>query len=191
MKERLLIWLGNTITKLRYVFLLIFVGLFIIGLINLNNVKINESITDYLPSKTETKEGLKLMEKEYGALISIDVMLDDVNLDEAINYSEKIKSIKDVDSVIFYQNDSYYKDNKALYKVELIGKDKKIAKRVAKEIKKLTKDKDTYIYSDEFEDPTEGVTLVLILSIFIIFVVLLTTAKTYFEPVIAFIIFLI
>ena len=191
MKEKLLIWLGNTITKLRYVFLLIFIGLFIMGLINLNNVKINESITDYLPSKTETKEGLKLMEKEYGTLISIDVMLDDVNLDEALNYSEKIKNIKDVDSVIFYQNDSYYKDNKALYKVELIGKDKHDAKKVAKDIKKITKDKDTYIYSDEFEDPTEGVTLVLILCIFIIFVVLLITAKTYFEPVIAFIIFLI
>ncbi len=191
MKEKLLIWLGNTITKLRYVFLLLFVGLFVIGLINLNNVKVNESLTDYLPSKTETKEGLKLMEKEYGTLISIDVMLDDVSESEALNYYEKIKGIKDIDSVLFSLNDSHYKENKALYKVELIGKDKHIAKKVAKEIKKVTKDKDTYIYSDEFEDPTEGVTLVLILCIFIIFVVLLTTAKTYFEPVIAFIIFLI
>ena len=117
MKEKLLIWLGNTITKLRYVFLLLFIGLFVVGLINLNNVKVNESLTDYLPSKTETKEGLKLMEKEYGTLISIDVMLDDINESEAMSYYDKIKSIKDVDSVLFSLNDSYYKDNKALYKV--------------------------------------------------------------------------
>ena len=94
MKEKILIWLGNTITKLRYVFLLLFIGLFVIGLINLNNVKVNESLTDYLPSKTETKEGLKLMEKEYGTLISIDVMLDNVSQKEALTYLEKIKSIK-------------------------------------------------------------------------------------------------
>ena len=191
MKEKLLIWLGNTITKLRYVFLALFIGLFVIGFINLNNVKINESLTDYLPSKTETKEGLKLMEKEYGTLISIDVMLDNVSQKDALKYYEKLKEIKGIDSVLFSLNDSYYKDNKALYKVELIGKDKHDAKKIAKEIKKVTKDKDTYIYSDEFEDPTDGVTLVLILCIFIIFVVLLTTAKTYFEPVIAFFIFLI
>ena len=191
MKEKILIWLGNTITKLRYVFLLLFIGLFVIGLINLINVKVNESLTDYLPSKTETKEGLKLMEKEYGTLISIDVMLDNVSQKEALTYLDKIKSIKQVDSVMFDLNESYYKDNKALYKIQLIGKDKHIAKDVAKEIKKQTKGKDTYIYSDEFEDPTEGVTLVLILCIVIIFIVLLTTAKTYFETVIAFIIFLI
>ena len=191
MKEKLLFWLGNNITKFRYVLLVLFLGLFVVGLINLNNVKVNESLTDYLPSKTETKEGLKLMENEYGTLISIDVMLDNVNEKEAMTYYEKIKGIKNIDSVMFDLNDSYYKDNKALYKVQLIGKDKHIAKKVAKEIKKQTHDKDTYIYSDEFEDPTEGVTLVLILCIAIIFVVLLTTAKTYFETVIAFIIFLI
>ena len=191
MKEKLLIWLGNYITKFRYVLLIIFLGLFVIGLINLNNVKVNDSITDYLPSKTETKTGLKLMEKEYGELVSIDVMIDNVSEKDASKYYEKISSIKNIDKVIFTLNESYYKDNKALYKVQLVGKSKKQINDVVKDIKKVTKNKDTYIYSDEFEDPTEGVTLVLILCIFVILVVLLITAKTYFEPVIAFIIFLI
>jgi predicted RND superfamily exporter protein len=61
MKEKILIKLGDFITKFRYIFLILFAILFIIGVINLNNVKVNDSLTDYLPSKTETKTGLKIM----------------------------------------------------------------------------------------------------------------------------------
>ena len=189
MKEKFLIKLGNIITKYRYLFLAIFSVLFVIGLINLNNVKINESLTDYLPEKTETKEGLKIMEKEYGTLISIDVMLSDVSKEEAVSYYNELQKVKNVDLVMFSLNDKYYKDNNALYKIELVNKDKDVAKKVAKDIEKVTNDKKTYIYSDEFEDPTEGVTIVLLLVVAIIIIVLLLTAKTYFETVIAFIIF--
>ena len=191
MKEKILIFLGDFITKHRYLFLIIFIALFIVGIININNVKVNESLTDYLPSNTETKTGLKIMEKEFGTLISIDVMLDNVNDEEALSYYDKLKSIDNIDLVLFELNESYYKDNKALYKIELINKSKEETNKIAKEIKKITKETDTYMYSDKFEDPTEGVTLVLILSIVIIIVDLLLTAKTYFETVIAFIIFLI
>ena len=189
MKEKFLIKLGNIVTKYRYLFLAIFSVLFVIGLINLNNVKINESLTDYLPEKTETKEGLKIMEKEYGTLISIDVMLSDVSKEEAVSYYNELQKVKNVDLVMFSLNDKYYKDNNALYKIELVNKDKDVAKKVAKDIEKVTNDKKTYIYSDEFEDPTEGVTIVLLLVVAIIIIVLLLTAKTYFETVIAFIIF--
>ena len=189
MKEKFLIKLGNIITKYRYLFLAIFSVLFVIGFINLNNVKINESLTDYLPEKTETKEGLKIMEKEYGTLISIDVMLSDVSKEEAVSYYNELQKVKNVDLVMFSLNDKYYKDNNALYKIELVNKDKDVAKKVAKDIEKVTNDKKTYIYADEFEDPTEGVTLVLLLVVAIIIIVLLLTAKTYFETVIAFIIF--
>lgn len=189
MKDKILIWFGNKITKYRYIFLTLFSVLFVIGLINLNNVKINESLTDYLPEKTETKEGLKIMEKEYGTLISIDVMLSNITEDEALSYYEKFQNVNNVDLVMFSLNDKYYKDGNALYKLELVNKDKNDAKKIANEVKTITKDKTSYVYSDEFEDPTEGVTLVLILCVGIILVVLLLTAKTYFETVIAFIIF--
>ena len=191
MKDKILIFLGDFITKHRYIFFGLFLLLFIIGIININNVKVNESLTDYLPSNTETKTGLKIMEEEFGTLTSIDIMLDEINEEEALSYYEKLKNINNIDIVLFELNESYYKDNKAIYKVELINKSKEETNKIAKEIKNITKEKDTYIYSDKFEDPTEGVTLVLILSIAIILVVLLLTAKTYFEPCIAFIIFLI
>ena len=191
MKEKILIFLGDFITKYRYLFLAIFMILFVIGLVNINNVKVNESLTDYLPSHTETKTGLKIMEEEFGTLVSIDVMVDNVDENKALSIYNDIEKIDNVDLVIFELNEAYYKDNKALYKIQLIDKTKEERNTIVNEINKITEDKDTYIYSDKFEDPTEGVTLVLILSIAIIVLVLLTTAKTYFETVIAFIIFLI
>ena len=187
-KEKFLITLGNIITKYRYLFLAIFSVLFVIGLINLNNVKINESLTDYLPEKTETKEGIKIMEKEYGTLISIDVMLENVSKEEASSYYEKFQNINNVDLVMFSLSDKYYKENNALYKFELVNKNNDQAKKIAKDIESITKDKKTYIYSDKFEDPTQGVTLVLLLVVAIIVIVLISASKTYFEVVIAFII---
>lgn len=188
MKEKFLITLGNIITKYRYIFLAIFSILFVIGLINLNNVKINESLTDYLPEKTETKEGIKIMEKEYGTLTSIDVMIENVTKEEALSYYDKLQNINNVDLVMFSLNDKYYKNGNALYKFELVNKNNDIANKIADEVKTITKDKKTYIYSDKFEDPTQGVTLVLILVVAIIVIVLITASKTYFEVVIAFII---
>ncbi|MBO4600677.1 MAG: MMPL family transporter [Bacilli bacterium] len=188
MKDKLLIWLGDKITKYRYAFLVLFSVFFIVGLINLNNVKINESLTDYLPEKTETKEGIKIMEKEYGALISIDAMVSGVSEKEALSYYEDFQKIDNVDLVMFSLSDKYYKDNNALYKFELVNKSAEDANRIKKDIESITKNKDTYIYSDTFEDPTQGVTTVLILVVAIIFLVLISTSKTYFEVVIAFII---
>lgn len=188
--DKLLIKVGNFVTKFRYIFLLLFLGLFVFGLININNVKINNSLTDYLPSKTETKTGLKIMEQEFGNLISIDVMVDNVNEKEAGEIYQKISKIKNVDKVLFELNDSYYKDNKALYRLELINKTYNDASKIKNELKR-TINKNITVYSDVFEDPTEGVDIVLALCILIIIVVLLFTAKTYFEVIIAFIIFAI
>lgn len=186
--EKILIKISNFITSFRYLFLLLFIGLFVFGLSNINNVKVNNSLTDYLPSKTETKTGLKIMEKEFGNLISIDVMVDNVKEKEAEEIYQKITTIKNVDKVLFEVNDSYFNDNKALYRLQLINKTNKDAYNVKNDLKKSINKKIT-IYSDVFEDPTEGVDIVLALCIVIIVIVLLVTAKTYFEVVLAFIVF--
>ena len=69
-------------------------------------------LTDYLPSNTETKTGLQLMEKEFGTLTSVTVMIKDVSEEEALGFYEKIKNTSNVDIVMFNLTDSYYKDKK-------------------------------------------------------------------------------
>ena len=82
-KEKILIKIGDFIAKFRYLFLSIFIFLFIFGLININNVKVNDDIVNYLPNDTETKKGLKIMEDEFGNYDNINLMINDIYKEEA------------------------------------------------------------------------------------------------------------
>lgn len=83
-KKSLLIKIGDFIVDFRYLFLCIFILLGIISLVNLNNVEIEYDITSYLSDETETKAGLELMEKEFGSLNELQVMIEEIPLQEAL-----------------------------------------------------------------------------------------------------------
>ncbi len=188
-KNNFLIKLGDFITNARYFFLVLFLGLTIFGFVNLNNVSVNESIVSYLPDDTETKTGLDLMGEEFGNLKSIRLMVENINLTNANTITTEISKVNHVKAVLFDGSENSYKDNKALYQVELDDVSKEELEDVKKDIEEVVS-KETYtIYSEDFEDATDGITTVLIIACIIIVVVLTITSKTYFEPVIAFIIF--
>ena len=65
--------------KYRYLLLGLFFLIFIFTFLNINNVKINNNIINYLPDNTETKKGLTLMNDEFGSFTSISLMVKDVN----------------------------------------------------------------------------------------------------------------
>lgn len=189
-KEQLLIKIGDFIVNFRYLFLILFIGLFVFCFININNVKVNDSIVSYLPDKTETKSGLNIMEDEFGNLVTMKLMVSNLSLDKASNLKEKIVKIKGIDVVSFSGKEDSYKDKKALYTIQIIDATDDEINKITKEIKKIVQDESFSLYSEYFEDPTAGITIVLLLAIVVIIVILFVTSKTYFEPVIAFIIFL-
>ena len=54
-KKGFLVALGDFITNHRYFFLVLFLGMTVFGVFNINKVGINNSIISYLPDDTETK----------------------------------------------------------------------------------------------------------------------------------------
>lgn len=182
MKEKLLVKFGDFIVKIRYIMLPIFLCLFVIGIININNVKVNDSIVSYLPKDTETKYGLDIMDDEFGSLSTIKLMLP--NKDNISDYKNQILSLDNVDNVMVTQNN----DN-VLFTIHLIDSKKSEVLDVKDKIEDIVSDYEYSIYSEDFENPTDGITEVLIVSCIIIVIILLITSKTYFEVVIAFIIF--
>lgn len=185
--EKILIKIGDFITHIRYILLGIFIVLFIFCLTTINKVKINDSIISYLPNDTETKQGLDLMNSEFGSLATIKFMINDISYDDALKIMNDIEKNKKVDKVLF--NENYYKDSKALFLVELIDKDKEDVIDVYHNLEEKYDDYDYNIYADELEDATRGVGFVLICCVLIIITILLLTSKTYFEPIITFIVF--
>lgn len=188
-KNSILIKLGDLIVKYRYFLLVIFIGLTIFCLVNINNVSINDSIVSYLPDDTETKYGLEVMEDEFGSLTSIDLMVEDITSDEANSLYNELLDVSNVEAVLFDNSESSYKNNNALYTIELKDLSDEQIDEAKINIESVVKNKEYSIYSDAFEEPTEGIDKILLIACIVIVIVLLLTSKTYFEPVIAFIIF--
>lgn len=190
-KKNFLIKLGDVVTNYRYFLLVLFLGLSLFCFININNVAINDSIISYLPNNTETKQGMDIMEEEFGSLNTIKLMVSDISLKEANSLMNELSKIKSIKSVLFDGTESSYKNENALYTIELEEVSDDGINKVKENIEKVVSEEKYDIYSECFENPMDGINLALILSIGVIIIILLITSKTYFEPIIAFIIFAI
>ena len=188
-KNSFLIKLGDLIANIRYFSLVLFLLLTVFCFLNINNVSINDSIVSYLPNDTETKYGLELMDDEFGSLANIKLMIENISIDDAKEVATELSTINNVKEVLFNETENYYKNDKALYVIEIEELDDKELKQLKKDIENKITNNDYSIYSDEFEDPTNGIDKILVVACIVIVIVLLITSKTYFEPVIAFIIF--
>lgn len=188
-KKGFLVALGDFITNYRYLFLALFLGASVFCLFNINNVSINDSIISYLPDETETKQGVDIMEEEFGSLTTIRLMVSDVSREEADELTTKLSEVGNVKSVLFDGTETSYKDEKALYEIELEDATDEEITQVKGDIENLVAETEYSIYSEDFEDTMDGIGLALGLSVAVIVVILFITSKTYFEPVIAFIIF--
>ena len=169
--------------KYRYLLLGLFFLIFIFTFLNINNVKINNNIINYLPDNTETKKGLTLMNDEFGSFTSISLMVKDVNDYKKI-YS-KLENIKNIENVSYS-----LKDNNALYILQIRDANEDKMVDTTYEIKKIVSDSDYYLYSSYYSGVLDGIDRILIMSVCIIFIILLITSKSYFEVFITFIIFI-
>lgn len=188
-KKGFLVALGDFITNHRYFFLVLFLGMTVFGVFNINKVGINNSIISYLPDDTETKQGVEIMEEEFGSLTTIRLMVSEVALDEADKLAGKLAEVKNVKSVLFDETETSYKNEKALYAIELEDATDEEIQQVKHDIEEIVAEAEYSIYSEDFEDTMDGIGLALGLSVAVIVVILFVTSKTYFEPVIAFIVF--
>lgn len=190
-RKGFLVVLGDFITDHRYFFLILFLGLSVFCFFNINNVSINDSIVSYLPEDTETKQGLDIMDAEFGSLNTMRLMVKNTTPEKAADLAVKIAEIHNVKSILFDGTDASYKNDNALYTIELEDVSGDELNQVKTDIDELVQSNDYRIYSEAFEDPMDGISLALVLSIGVIIIILLITSKTFFEPVIAFIIFAI
>ena len=188
MKKNFLVKLGDFIVNFRYLFLGLFVVLAVVCTININNVKVNYDITSYFPDDTETKVGIDLM-KEFGELNQMQVLLTDISYDDAQEKADKIKNIDNVENVSFNNTKDYYKNNNALIVVELGNVSDNTKDKVLSKIDNIVDDSEYYIYVENSDDAVGGMNTILIIVVIIIVAVLLFTSKSYFNVILAFIVF--
>lgn len=87
-----------------------------VAVIGIFKTTINYDMSKYLPSDSSVKQGMELMEKEYGEMSAITVMFDDLSEEEQLERKTELEALEHVGSVVFLQDDeAYQKDNHSKY----------------------------------------------------------------------------
>ncbi len=119
------------VTKHKKLVMVLFLVIALVCAVLQLGVSINYNMIDYLPENAQSTTALDIMDREFKqAVPNALVMLNDVSLQEALDYKEKLKAIDGISEVLWLDNvidvkepltmaDSdtvanYYKDGKAL-----------------------------------------------------------------------------
>lgn len=183
-----------------------FLALFIISIVCALFVGTNYDLTKYLPSSAPTKQGIKIMENEFGYPGSARVMVDNVTIFEAKSYVSQIEKIDGVDSVTWAGSigqlnvaddylkmqdlGDYYKDGHALLNITFVkGDSDPKTYEALNQIEKIIGNKGHYT-GPSVDNKTLGDTLnaqipkIMVGVIILIFVILILTTNSWFEPII-------
>jgi uncharacterized protein len=177
----------------KWLIVLLFAAASILSAISAKDVKINYNLADYLNGDTQTKIALDIINDEFGATGTMQVLAKNVSADTAEDICEKIEGIENVLNVNFDKYDeAYYKDNNALFIVLIDGDDySDNAKQVSADIKEALSSYDEIEYGGtaiEKQSLQESITsemdYILTISLCLVAVILLITSESWLEPIV-------
>lgn len=164
-----------------------FIIMTIICLFLSGQVKVNYDMTSYLPSDSETRIGMNIMDDEFvkETTSSFNIMFEGLTTDEKENIYQELSKIKNVSSVEYDKESAdYNKDDYTLYIVNVAAKDdSKQAKKVYQTV--LDKYQDYEIAtSGNIASCNEKVlpTWIMVVAISICAAILIIMCQSYVEP---------
>lgn len=182
-----------------------FILLVIASLACLPFVGVNYDLTEYLPDWAPSKEGINIMEEEFGYPGTARIMIGEVSLYEAKHDKDLIEQIDGVDMVMWADSASdlyqagafldqgrlrdYYKDGYAVMDVTFVeGDSSPRTHKALDEIRELLGDKG-YYGGSAVQNQNLSVTLIrqisiaMVMGVIMIYVILTLTTNSWFEPI--------
>ena len=167
-------------------------------------VGVNYKFADYLPEDAPSTVALNIMEEEYSQSIpNMRVVIHDVSIPKALTYKEKLEQIEGVEEVNWLDDainiyepledadqdtiDEWYKNSDALYSVT-IADDETLKKKAVDEIRNIIGD-DNAMSGTAVTDvlspvhTSQEIQKIMVFVLPIVFIVLLLTTNSWFEPV--------
>ena len=186
--------LARFIVDKRKAFYLIFIAAFLFCAASVNKVQVNNDITSYLPSETETRRGLTIMDKEFITLGSANIMVSNITYETAEDLSDEIAAVPGVSGVEFDDTEEHYHDAAALFTVSFEGEEQ--APETVEALERVELLLDSYDYypsttvgRDASASLQKEMTVILAIAAVVIVVVLLFTSKSYLEVPVYLIVF--
>lgn len=183
----------NKATLVKVGIIALFLVLSIISVILLGQVKINYNISDYLDDSTDTKISLGIMKEEFGLTTDLSVMISGVTADEALAIRSEISNIENVVNVNFNaESTDYYKDGTALFVILLNGSEysdgvQNALATIENQLDPQYGDRIEYggtlIEKNALRSAIQNeIMLILAISLCLVAIVMLLTAKSWLEP---------
>ncbi len=173
------------IEKRNYV-LTIFIILSVVCLYLSTKVHINYDLTEYLPSTSETRIGMDIMNDEFPELdtSALNVMFKDLSSEDKNKIKDELETLEGVSSVTYDDSDKYNKDEYTLYEITVDGADdSKNAANVYKSVKNNYKDYEVYTSGEVATRNAPVLNIAVIaLAIFCAMIILIIMCDSYVEP---------
>lgn len=113
----MMVKVATFIVDRRNLFFLLFGLALIFSIISMNWVKVENSMSAYLPDTTETRQGLDRMEEQFITYGTAKVMVTNIPCSEAEEIAEKIESLPAVIMMTFDNKTEHYNNFSALYDI--------------------------------------------------------------------------
>lgn len=199
------IWLARFIIEKRAFIETIFAAGCIFSVIAMCFVNVNYDLTKYVPSYTQSSQGLDKMEEEFGYPGTARLMLKDVSLYEAKQYKDQLAAVDGVDQILwcdttvnvyagedFINMDEikdYYKDGCAVMDITFEEEsDSPKTEQAIDEMKAITGEKGYYVgmavqNKSLIETTTREMNRILVVAVIMIFAVLCFSTTAWTEPI--------
>lgn len=173
------------VDKKNYIIIL-FIALIAYCVWGMGQVNIEYDITSYLPSNTDTKQALDIMEEEFVTFGTTKIMLRNISFEDALALHDEIEQLDGVKSFDFHNTEDYYKQSCALFNITFDGDENdELSVAAYNKTLELLDGYDLLVsasltdtYAEELQ---HDVNFVLILAIVIIIAVLAFTTKSFGE----------
>lgn len=170
----------------RNLFFLLFVLMIIFSIISMNWVKVENSLSAYLPESTETRQGLDRMEEEFITYGTAQVMVMNISYEDAQKLAERISAVEEVSMLAFDNSKEHYNNFSALFDITFAYEETDERCLEALDgIKEMLGNYDTLISTSMGDAAAEQIgsemQVVGILVAIIVVTVLVFTSKTYAE----------
>ncbi len=170
----------------RHFILILFIILTIISAVLSSKVKINYDIAEYLPSTSETRIGMDIMEDEFSdtETSTLNLMFEDLPNEEKLTVKEYLASVSGVKSVDYDETEDYNKENYTLYVITVDDKsDSQMAIEVYNQITEKYKDYTIYTSGDVSETNKTVLPIwIIALAVFCALIILLIMCESFVEP---------
>lgn len=184
--SNIMIKIAEFIVNNHRAFYFIFAAALALCLISIPKVRVNNDISSYLPSDTETRRGLTLMDEEFITYDTEKIMVTTITEETAEKLREKMESVDGVKQVEFEDDEEHYKQSAALFTVTLdVRDDLDRELEIVQNVKNQLEGYDYYAYSDNIDDSSKQLAsemnVILLIAFCIIILVLLFTSSSFME----------